>query len=155
MKKQTPKKIHPAILEFLDKAVINKYLNEDQKTTLSDIAKILTEDKQLTGSDLKTMIKDFWERLVFNFNSWRNTRDFNAKVKEADKRHKITGKQYHVVPFGKNTMKVVNNDFLKFYNSMLKKQGRKPINIFDLAKMSYYTTASDTRTRKELKKKSS
>lgn len=62
---------------------------------------------------------------------------------EADRRHKLTGKRYFVIPDGKK-LKVVDNDYIKLYNKAAAHLKCKKINIKDLLEASYYVTEMGT-----------
>jgi len=68
------------------------------------------------------------------------------KKHQARQAHKLTGRQYHVVPSTKSRLKVVNNDFVNYYNQVAKKTGHKKITIYDLLKMSVYTVGGNMPT---------
>jgi hypothetical protein len=67
------------------------------------------------------------------------------KKYQARQAHKLTGRQYHVVPSTKSRLKIVNNDFIGYYNKAASKNGYKKINVNDLLKMSIYTTGKNTK----------
>jgi hypothetical protein len=58
--------------------------------------------------------------------------------------HKITGKQYFVVPKTKTSLMVVDNTFCKWYNKQAAKNKTKKITYPELLKMCYYKTSSGT-----------
>ena len=84
--------------------------------------------------------------IKFEYNSTIKRFVLWAFKRKANRMHKLTGKRYHVLTMGK-TFTVVDNSFIKFYNKEVKNKSRK-IDIHDLIKMSYYSTAVQSITRK-------
>jgi len=79
--------------------------------------------------------------LIESLKFWRTKREANAK-------HKQTGKRYHVVPYDTKTLAVVDNSFIDNYNKAVKGKGKK-ITIQDLLKMSYYSTSANSPVLRE------
>jgi hypothetical protein len=92
---------------------------------------------------MKLLIKaERW--IVFHYNSIWNTLHLKLSVRKANKRHKLTGKRWYVVPTDKNLM-VVDNDWLKRYNAA---PGTKKISQKQLSEMAYYSTGRGQLVRK-------
>jgi len=87
------------------------------------------------------------QHLVFWYGTVSNYVKFYYAKKQADMRHKLTGKRYHVVPMG-NKLIVVDNSFVVRYNKYAKKSGHLSIDSLSLLKMSYYSTSVESVTRK-------
>jgi hypothetical protein len=101
-----------------------------------DIGKSITKPLQF----INKLIAFF----AFEYNSIRNQFMFNYMKHKAIRLHNLTGRRYHVIPVGKSLM-VVDNDFLKTYNTLINKKYKtlkkgKKLTIIDLLKMSYYST---------------
>jgi len=88
------------------------------------------------------MIKDLKNWFIFQYNSIWNYFHFRYMKRKAEKMHKITGKQYFVVPKTKKSCMVVDNSFIKAYNKSVPKGKR--IKHVDLLKLCYYKTSSGT-----------
>ena len=58
---------------------------------------------------------------------------------KANRLHKLTGMQYHVIPTDTKKLMVVNSKFIAGYNKIVKGKG-KQLSIADLLKMSVYST---------------
>lgn len=86
------------------------------------------------------MLKDLKNWFIFQYNSIWNYFHFRYMKKQAEKMHKLTGKQYFVVPKTKTSCMVVDNTFIKAYNQNVPKNKR--ITHVDLLRMCYYKTAS-------------
>ena len=84
-------------------------------------------------------MKKILQAIKFEYNSIINSFKFWKVKREANKKHKLTGKRYHVVPFDDKTLGVVDNSFIKAYNKTVKGKQNK-ITIDKLLKMSYYST---------------
>lgn len=78
------------------------------------------------------------EWFIFHYNSIHNSISYKFNVNKANKLHKLTGKQYHVVPKSQNSLMVVDNSYIKYYNQNVPKSKR--IDIRKLSEMSYYST---------------
>ena len=61
--------------------------------------------------------------------------------------HKITGRQYFVVPFGKNGVKVVDNRYIKKYNQWAAKSNMPFIDNVRLHKMALFCTGTKPLTK--------
>lgn len=85
------------------------------------------------------MFKNIKAWFIFQFNTWWNTYHFWSKKREAERLHKLTGKQYFIVPKTKTSLMVVDNTFIKYYNKNAPKGKR--ITHPDLLKMCYYKTS--------------
>ena len=85
----------------------------------------------------------------YQFNSIWNTWYFRRMCKKADKLHLIKGKRYWVIPAG-NRLMIVNNDWMKQYNSLVDKKHR--LDFVKLEAMAYYSTASGTLRERKPKK---
>ena len=86
--------------------------------------------------------------IVYHFNSLWNSYHFWYMKRKAENLHKLTGKQYFIVPASKYKLAVVNNDYVGWYNKMASKTpGVKKITHPDLLKMCYYKTACGNYTR--------
>jgi hypothetical protein len=57
--------------------------------------------------------------------------------------HKTTNKKYYVIPY-KNSLKVIDNDWVKAYNRLAKKHNQGGISYNDLLRESYYITSNGT-----------
>ena len=66
---------------------------------------------------------------------------FFAK-KRANNLHKLTGRQYFVIPAKKNKLLIVDNKFILSYNKFIKNKAVRKITIVELLKMSYYFTSN-------------
>jgi hypothetical protein len=86
-------------------------------------------------------MKNIKQSLIFWIKSIRNKINFYFAKKKANQLHKLTGKRYHVLPRSDVKLMVVDNDFVNAYNKVAAKKGCKKINIYDLLKMSYYSTS--------------
>jgi hypothetical protein len=91
-------------------------------------------------------MKKIIKNIKFEINSLINSYNFWKAKRKANKMHRLTGKRYHVVPASETKLMVVNNDFVKEYNRLVKKKGHK-ITIEKLLKMSYYSTPVQGVTR--------
>ena len=87
--------------------------------------------------------------ISYQYNTIHNYISYYIKKQEADRLHATTGKRYHIVPSGKRGLIVVDNSFVKTYNSMQPKGKRITIN--DLLKMSYYSTSVNGLNRESRK----
>lgn len=68
-------------------------------------------------------------------------------IKEADRLHKMNGKQYFVVPVvtrGVRTLMLMNNDLHNAYNKKAKKLGKPIIQYRELLTMAVYQTKHST-----------
>ena len=83
--------------------------------------------------------------IIYQYNTIYNYILYYMKRSEADRLHATTGKRYHVVPTGKRGLMVVDNTFVKLYNSGVPKAKRITIN--ELLRMSYYSTSVNSVTR--------
>jgi hypothetical protein len=73
--------------------------------------------------------------------AWKEKRYLKRMIAEAKRMHLITGKRYHVVPeLLSNKLLVVDNDYIKSYNRLIK--GKRVTGI-DLIKMAVYSTKLD------------
>lgn len=88
------------------------------------------------------MFKNLKNWVIFQFNTWWNVCHFWYMKKKAEKLHKLTGKQYFVVPKNKTSCMVVDNSYIKFYNQQAAKMKTKKITHPDLLRMCYYKTSS-------------
>ena len=84
--------------------------------------------------------------IKFEINSLLNYYNFWRMKRAANKKHKITGKRYHVVPKSNDSLMIVDNTYIKFYNKAVKGKSKK-ITINDLIRMSYYSTSAKGLTR--------
>jgi len=92
-------------------------------------------------------MKRFKQWLIFQYNTIWNSIHFWMKKREADKLHKLTGKQYFIVPRTKTSLMVVNNDYIKWYNQQASKHKQKKITHPQLLEMCFYKTPSGNYTR--------
>ena len=91
---------------------------------------------------MKRILKTIKDWFVFNYNSVWNHFHFKNMKRKADKMHKLTGKQYFVVPKTKTSCMVVDNSFIKAYNRNMPKNKR--ITHIDLLRMCDYKTIKGT-----------
>lgn len=91
---------------------------------------------------MKKIIIDIKNRIVFLFNTIWNNLHFRYMKNKAEKLHKLTGKQYFVVPKTKTSCMVVDNTFIKIYNQNASKMKVKKITYPDLLRMCYYKTSA-------------
>ena len=85
-------------------------------------------------------------KIKFWINTWINSINFWWMKKKADKLHRLTGKQYHIVPVSDTKLGIVNNDVIKGINKGLPKSQR--IDYTKLQKSVYYSTPLGTTLRK-------
>lgn len=77
-----------------------------------------------------------------------------SKVAEAYFLHKLTGRQYHVIPLLEtDKLIVVSNQYKKKFNRLAKKYGRAKIDHRELLNKSRYSTPVEGYTRPSLKVK--
>ena len=74
----------------------------------------------------------FFGRRTEEFRFWR-------KKRKADRLHRITGKQYFVVPAGKH-LAIINNDGIKAFNRRMKAEKKNPISYKQFCELAYYKT---------------
>jgi len=91
---------------------------------------------------MSNFFKTIKEWFIFWSNSIWNTFHFGYMKRKAKKLHKLTGKQYFVVPKTQTSCMVVDNSFIKAYNKNVPKSKR--IRHIDLLKMCYYKTSAGT-----------
>jgi len=94
---------------------------------------------------MKKKLKAYIKKLQFTVNGWLNSIEFYFLKKKADRLHKLTGRRHWIVPKSSNKCMVVDNSYIKIYNSVVK---HRKIDIYKLEKMAYYATASGNLTRK-------
>ena len=83
--------------------------------------------------------------LIFQWQSLINSVHFWHMKRKADHLHKVTGKQYFVIPGNDKTLQVVNNDMMKEINKRLPKEKR--VNHYQILKSAYYKTPTGKLTR--------
>lgn len=92
---------------------------------------------------MKSLLKSIKE-VIANRKYKKGCKQEEAKLKkakdEADRKHRLTGKRYFVVPQSNNSLMVINNDDLKYHNQKSPKEKR--INFKQLIEMAYYSTPS-------------
>jgi hypothetical protein len=81
---------------------------------------------------------NIWNWIIFEVNTIWNYIHYRYMKKKADRLHKLTGRRYFVVPKTANSLTVVDNSYIKYYNKVNK---NKQITIVDLINMSYYATS--------------
>lgn len=82
------------------------------------------------------------KKIKYWYNTIHNYITFYLKKREAIIKHRTDGKQYHVVPTSDGKLIVINNDYIKFYNQINKKDKKNHIDINKLLRMAYYSTSS-------------
>lgn len=95
-------------------------------------------------------MKKLFKAIKFELNSIINSFNFWKAKRKANKMHRLTGKRYHVIPQSDGKLTIVDNEFIKHYNRVVKGKSKK-ITIHDLLKMSYYSTPVQGITRKKQK----
>jgi hypothetical protein len=85
------------------------------------------------------------KRLKKFISDWLSNRNLKRLKKEALRLHKMTKKQYFVIPVNdwkRGEFVIVNNEAHKLYNQQAKKLGKPVINFVELCKMAVYKTPS-------------
>ena len=80
------------------------------------------------------------KRMIWN---WISQRSLKRLIKEADRLHNLTGKQYYVIPvenWRRGEYVIVNNEAHKAYNKQAKKLGKPQFNFKQLAEIAVYKT---------------
>lgn len=86
-------------------------------------------------------MKKIKQWIIFQFNTLWNSIHFWMKKREANKLHKLTGKQYFVVPASKTSLMVIDNSYVKWHNKIASKtKGMKKITHPQLLRDCYYKT---------------
>jgi len=82
------------------------------------------------------------KQIIFWYNTlWNSVHFWYLKI-QANRLHKLTGKQYWIVPKTETSCMVVDNSFIKEYNRLAPKSKR--IDFVNLEKMAYYCTGRGT-----------
>jgi hypothetical protein len=97
---------------------------------------------------LKRIWQDFAGWVEYQWNSFINWYRFKSAKRQADKKHRLTGRRYHVIPAGKDKLIVIDNSALKYINQHTPKARR--IDVKRLLEMSYYSTPVQPLTKRAI-----
>jgi len=78
---------------------------------------------------------------------WLTKRNLARLKKEALRLHKLSGKQYFIIPvddWKRGEFVIVNNEAHKLYNQQAKKLGKPVISFMSLCEMAVYKTPTGT-----------